>query len=158
MLWYVGTASTIVVAILLLLDGMSALGGKWNIPVDPSGHGMPGLTTDQLSGEPFADDFIPGAFLIAGNGLGSMTVLLLVLACCRLHVAVIAQGAFLNLSISVQVVTVRPHHWFQTLFFGIGVILVAGVVLRRNELVQERDVPMPGDVATEDDDQEVTRW
>ena len=115
--------------LLGLIQAFTALGA---IPagiiylIDPSGAKM-GQTTDLLAHSPFASFLIPGLFLLIVNGFGSTFGAVLSFRKHRFAgEAGVVFGVILTLWIIIQISMIGFIHWFQPLFFILG---LAGGVL-----------------------------
>lgn len=122
----------------VVLGALQAFIGIGGVPaglifiLDPSGSGM-GFSLELLEGTFLPSYLIPGLFLFAVNGIGSL--LGSVLSFLRHHYAGeagIALGALLIAWIVVQVAMIGLVHWLQPLYLGLGVIeVLLGVLVRR---------------------------
>jgi len=113
--------------------GLGALGGGFMLVKDPSGSAL-GLPMSFLEGSPFSDFLIPGIFLLAVNGLGSMIGAGLTYARRRYAEEIaIVLGTILVTWIVIQVVIIRSFSWLQILYFIFGVIeLGIGLFIRQH--------------------------
>jgi hypothetical protein len=113
--------------------GLGAVGGGFMLVKDPSGSAM-GLPMSFLEGAPFSDFLIPGIFLLAVNGLGSLIGAGLSYARRRYAEEItIVLGAILVAWIVMQVVIIRSFSWLQILYFILGVIeLGNGLYIRQH--------------------------
>jgi len=115
--------------------GLGALGGGFMLVSDPSGSALE-LPISLLEGTPFPDFLIPGIFLLAVNGIGSMIGAGLSFTR-RRHAQEIAivLGAILVAWIVIQVVIISSFHWLHVLYFILGVFeLGIGLYIRRRRL------------------------
>ena len=112
--------------------GLGALGGGFMLVIDPSGSAL-GLPMSFLEGSPFPDFLIPGMFLFAINGVGSMIGAGFSFARRRYAQEIaIVLGAILVAWIVIQVVTISSFHWVHVLYFILGVVeLLIGLYIRR---------------------------
>jgi len=112
--------------------GLGALGGGFMLVRDPSGSALE-LPISLLEGSPFPDFLIPGIFLLAVNGVGSMIGA--GLSFTRRQYAqeiAIVLGAILVAWIVIQVVIISSFHWLHVLYFILGVVeLGIGLYIRR---------------------------
>jgi hypothetical protein len=113
--------------------GVGALAGGLMLMLEPSGSGM-GFPVELLQGSPFPDYRIPGAFLFAVNGLGSLAGAGLSFARHR-HAGEAAAilGSILMAWIAIQVAIIGSLHWLHSLYFALGFgELALGLVVRRS--------------------------
>ena len=115
--------------------GLGALGGGLMLVIDPSGSALE-LPMSLLEGSPFPDFLIPGMFLLAVNGIGSMIGAGLSFTRKRYasEIAIIL-GAILVAWIVIQVAIISSFHWLHVLYFILGVVeLGIGLYIRRRRL------------------------
>lgn len=115
--------------------GLGALGGGLMLVIDPSGSAL-GLPTSLLEGSPFSDFLIPGIFLLAVNGVGSMIGAGHSFTRRRyaLELAIVL-GAILVAWIVIQVIIISSFHWLHVLYFILGVVeLGIGMYFRRRRI------------------------
>ena len=112
--------------------GLGALGGGFMLVRDPSGSAL-GVPLSLLEGSPFPDFLIPGMFLLAVNGVGSMIGAGLSFTRRRYAQEIaIVLGAILVAWIVIQVVIIRSFSWLHVLYFILGVVeLGIGFYIRR---------------------------
>ncbi|MCP4312146.1 MAG: hypothetical protein GY790_12845 [Bacteroidetes bacterium] len=111
--------------------GLGALAGGFGLLIDPSGNAL-GVPLSFLEGSPFPDFLIPGIFLLAVNGVGSMIGAVLSFARRRYaqEIAIIL-GAILVSWIVIQVAIIRSFSWMHILYFILGVVeLGIGLYIR----------------------------
>ncbi len=115
--------------------GLGALGGGFMLVRDPSGSALE-LPMSLLEGSPFPDFLIPGMFLFAVNGVGSMIGAGLSFTRRRYAQEIaIVLGAILIAWIVIQVVIISSFHWLHVLYFILGVVeLGIGLYIRRRRL------------------------
>ena len=115
--------------------GLGALGGGLMLVIDPSGSALE-LPMSLLEGSPFPDFLIPGMFLLAVNGIGSMIGAGLSFTRRRYAQEIaIVLGAILVAWIVIQVVIISSFHWLHVLYFILGVVeLGIGLYIRRRRL------------------------
>jgi len=115
--------------------GLGALGGGFMLVRDPSGSALE-LPMSLLEGSPFPDFLIPGMFLLAVNGVGSMIGAGLSFTRRRYAQEIaIVLGAILIAWIVIQVVIISSFHWLHVLYFILGVVeLGIGLYIRRRRL------------------------
>ena len=115
--------------------GLGALGGGFMLVRDPSGSALE-LPMSLLEGSPFPDFLIPGIFLLAVNGVGSMIGAGLSFTRRRYAQEIaIVLGAILVAWIVIQVVIISSFHWLHVLYFILGVVeLGIGLYIRRRRL------------------------
>ena len=111
--------------------GLGALGGGFMLVRDPSGSALE-LPMSLLEGSPFPDFLIPGMFLLAVNGVGSMIGAGLSFTRRRYAQEIaIVLGAILVAWIVIQVVIISSFHWLHVLYFILGVVeLGIGLYIR----------------------------
>ena len=114
---------------------LGALGGGFMLVIDPSGGAL-GVPLNLLEGSPFPDFLIPGMFLLAVNGVGSMIGAGLSFTRRRYAQEIaIVLGAILVAWIVIQVVIISSFHWLHVLYFILGVVeLGIGLYIRRRRL------------------------
>ena len=115
--------------------GLGALGGGFMLVRDPSGSALE-LPMSLLEGSPFPNFLIPGMFLLAVNGVGSMIGAGLSFTRKRYAQEIaIVLGAILVAWIVIQVVIISSFHWLHVLYFILGVVeLGIGLYIRRRRL------------------------
>ena len=113
--------------------GLGALVGGFMLVKDPSGSAL-GVPLSFLEGSPFPDFLIPGIFLLAVNGVGSMIGAVLSFTRRRYAQEIaIVLGAILVAWIVIQVVIIRSFSWMHILYFILGVVeLGIGLYIRRH--------------------------
>jgi uncharacterized membrane protein len=118
--------------ILQAFIGLGALGGGFMLVRDPSGSAL-GLPMSFLEGSPFPDFLIPGMFLLAVNGVGSVIGASLSFTRRRYAQEIaIVLGAILVAWIVIQVVIISSFNWLHVLYFILGVVeLGIGLYIRR---------------------------
>ena len=102
--------------------GLGAMGGGFMLVIDPSGSAL-GVPLNLLEGSPFSDFLIPGIFLLAVNGVGSMIGAGFSFTR-RQYAQEIAMvlGAILVAWIVIQVIIIRSFSWLHVLYFILGVV------------------------------------
>jgi hypothetical protein len=115
--------------------GLGALGGGFMLVRDPSGSTLE-LPMSLLEGSPFPDFIIPGMFLFAVNGVGSMIGAGLSFTRRRYAQEIaIVLGVILVAWIVIQVVIISSFHWLHVLYFILGVVEFGiGLYIRRRRL------------------------
>lgn len=109
---------------LLLINGMSAMGGGILLVARPNGQILR-LSTDLLAHSPFSDFLIPGLVLIFFNGLSSLVLAIITIVNSKPSpYFIIAQGIFLTLWIIIQVLMIRTFDALQIIFGLIGLIII----------------------------------
>ena len=113
------------VAILAIPAGLSMM-------IDPSGSDI-GISADMLQGTPFKSYFVPGLFLLIGNGVFQLVFAMFSFRNHRLApILGIIIGFFLLIWICVQVYFIGFVHFLQPVFFTIAVgEIVLGILLQR---------------------------
>jgi hypothetical protein len=102
------------------LIGLGAIGGGFLLIRDPSGEAL-GLPLSLLEKSPFPDFLIPGLFLLAVNGIGSLIGA--GLSFTRKQYApesAMILGAILLAWIVIQVSLIRSVGWLHLLYFILG--------------------------------------
>lgn len=114
--------------------GLGALGGGFMLVKDPSGSEL-GLPISLLEGSLFPDFLIPGIFLLAVNGIGSLIGAGLSFTGRRYAQEIaIFLGAILVAWILIQVVIISSFNWLHVLYFILGVVeLGLGLYIRRRQ-------------------------
>jgi uncharacterized membrane protein len=115
--------------------GLGALAGGFGLVKDPSGSAL-GLPPSFLEGSPFPDFLIPGIFLLAVHGIGSMIGAGLSFTRRRYAQEIaIVLGAILIAWIVIQIVIISSFSWMHVLYFILGVVeLGFGLYIRRRSL------------------------
>ncbi|HCA43451.1 MAG TPA: hypothetical protein DEP28_09400 [Bacteroidetes bacterium] len=109
---------------LLLINGMSAMGGGILLVARPNGQILR-LSTDLLAHSPFSDFLIPGLVLIFFNGLSSLVLAIITIVNSKPSpYFIIAQGIFLTLWIIIQVLMIRTFDTLQIIFGLIGLLII----------------------------------
>jgi hypothetical protein len=112
----------IIPGIIQLFVALGALPAGYSMIVEPNGSGL-GMNPGFLEGSPFSDYFIPGLFLFAVNGIFNLAGAILSFFNWKYTgLIAIGLGAFLIVWITVQVLSIQMYHFFQPLFFAIGLI------------------------------------
>ena len=113
--------------------GIGAMGGGFMLVQDPSGSAL-GVPLSLLEGSPFPNFLIPGIFLLAVNGVGSMIGAGFSFTRRRYAQEIaIVLGAILVAWILIQVVIIKSFSWLHILYFILGVVeLGIGLYIRRN--------------------------
>lgn len=109
---------------LLLLNGIGALYGGWNLMIHPDGSSIQ-LSTEWLAHTPFTNYFIPGLILFVANGLLSMFVFITILM--RLinnSILILAQGVILTGWIVTQIMMIHTVYFLHIIMGSVGVILI----------------------------------
>jgi len=117
--------------VLQIFIGIGAVPAALSMISDPSGNGL-GMYVEMLSNSPFSDFLIPGIFLLAVNGIGSL--LGGVASFRRYRYAgeiAIGLGIFLIMWIIAQLYWLGIH-WLHILYISLGIIeLVIGLIMRK---------------------------
>ncbi len=121
----------IVLAGLLLFNGLGALFGGYSLMKDPSGSQIQ-LPANLLEHSPFSSYFIPGLILFCFNGVFSIVALFAVLLKLQKYTfLVILQGLILLTWILVQITMIRTLSYLHFVLGGTAILLiVTGVRLR----------------------------
>ncbi len=105
---------------LQALIGLGAVGGGFLLITDPSGEAL-GLPLSLLEKSPFPDFLIPGLFLLAVNGIGSLIGAGLSFTGKRYAPeSAMILGAILVAWIVIQVAMIRSVGWLHVLYFILG--------------------------------------
>jgi len=120
---------------LQAIIGLGALVGGFMLVKDPSGSAL-GVPLSFLEGSPFSDFLIPGIFLLAVNGIGSIIGAGLSITRNRFAQEIaIVLGAILVAWIVIQVVIIRSFSWMHILYIILGVVeLGIGLYIRRHRI------------------------
>jgi hypothetical protein len=112
------------VSVLLLVNGIGALFGGWNMITHPDGSSLK-MPLEMLQHSPFLDYFIPGIILLTANGLFSLFTLVALLLKNHLYPKlIVAQGVILAGWILIQCIMLQAVHFLHILFWCIGVMLI----------------------------------
>ena len=113
--------------------GIGAMGGGFMLVKDTSGSAL-GVPLSLLEGSPFPNYLIPGIFLLAVNGVGSMIGAGLSFTKRRYAQEIaIVLGAILVAWILIQVVIIKSFSWLHILYFILGVVEFGiGLYIRRH--------------------------
>ncbi len=119
--------------VLQALIGLGAIGGGLMLVIDPSGSTL-GVPPSLLEGSIFPNFLIPGIFLLALNGVGSMIGAGLSFTRRRYAQEVaIVLGVILVAWIVIQVIIIRSIGWLHGIYFILGIIeLGIGLCIRRD--------------------------
>ena len=118
--------------ILQIFIGIGAVPSGITMITDPRGSGL-GMPIEILINSPFSDFLIPGIFLLAINGIGSLLGGIASFQRYRFagEIAVVL-GTFLIIWIVAQVWWMGVH-WLHIMYIILGIVeLVLGLMLRRN--------------------------
>lgn len=114
----------LVAVILLLLNGIGALYGGWQLATDPTGGSLQ-MPLSYLEHSPFATYLLPGIILFFANGIGSLVVLGLMLARSPYYpLGVLAEGFILGGWISIQMLMLQTANPLQLTFTTVAVLLI----------------------------------
>ncbi len=114
--------TAIYLGVLQVFVAIGAIPAGLSMILDPSGNGL-GLSHDILIDAPFHDFYIPGIFLLVGNGV--FNIIGAVLAFRKNKQAGkfgLGLGVFLVLWICIQMYFIGFIHFLQPLFLMIGII------------------------------------
>ena len=113
--------------------GLGALGGGLMLVIDPSGETL-GVPSDFLEGSPFSSFLIPGIFLMAVNGIGSLIGAGFSFARRRYaQELAIVLGAIMAAWILIQVAIISSIGFLHVFYFVLGIVeLGMGVYIRRH--------------------------
>lgn len=112
---------------------LGAIGGGLLLVIDPSGSTL-GVPSTLLEGTVFPDFLIPGIFLLAVNGIGSLIGAVLTFRKGRYAAeTAIGLGAVLVLWIVIQVSIIRSIGFLHVLYFILGMFeLWLGLFVRKS--------------------------
>lgn len=107
---------------LQLFVGMGAIAGGLPMILTPDGSNQ-GLNTEVLSNTPFSDFFIPGLFLLAVNGIGSLIASYFSLKTMK-EAGILGMifGFLLMAWIVIQVLLIGFVSWLQPLYLALGTL------------------------------------
>ena len=118
--------------ILLLILGISAVGGGWMLITDPSGISL-GIPSDLLKETPFNDYLIPGIILFIFNGVLSLiTAILMIKKSKYFTFFLIFQGLFLSTWLTVELILnldFYTHHLHLPLYLMSIIFIGSGYKL-----------------------------
>jgi len=128
---------TIAVVLLLLLNGLGALYGGWNLMMYPDGSSLD-MGLHWLSGTPFKDYLIPGIILCIVNGVCSICVLAYyLLNVSYTPLLIMIQGVLLTGWIVVQMILIQTINNLHLIFGSIGLTLFfLGWILKERPAVK----------------------
>lgn len=110
--------------VLLIFNGLSALGGGAALMLDPTGSTLK-MPLRLLAHSPFEDFLVPGILLLVFNGLSSLLIALIAIwKRPPVPLLLILQGLASIAWIMVQCLMIRGFDWLHGLYGGIGVILL----------------------------------
>lgn len=120
---------TITSVVLLLFNGIGAIGGGMMFITDPSGSSM-GMHTELLSNSPFSNYLIPGIILFLANGMLSISIAILVI---KKHkyaaLLIMLQGCILCGWIVIQIYLLQLVSTLHIVMFCTGFLLfLCGVI------------------------------
>ncbi|MEQ8424524.1 MAG: hypothetical protein RIA63_07425 [Cyclobacteriaceae bacterium] len=115
---------------LLLLIGVSAVGGGFLLMIDPQGS-LIQMPFHWIQNTVFHDYFIPGLVLFVSVGLMSLAVAIGSIFRWRQYpLLIITQGLIVVGWIVIQILTLHVVYWLQIVVGGMGICLVIfGVIL-----------------------------
>ena len=121
-----------VLGILQVFIGIGAVGGGLGLVLEPGGENL-GIPIELLHNSPFSNYLVPGIFLLAINGMGSLVGS--VASFKRYKYAgetAMALGVFLVAWIILQVYWIEAFHWLHACYLGLGLLeFVLGWTLRK---------------------------
>ena len=117
-----GALMRMLLAALLLFEGVAAIGGGGMLVADPTGATMH-LDLALLSDTPFGDYLVPGLWLLLVNGVGQLFAGVWT-ALGRAHAGLLGMlfGILLMNWIAVQVAWLGLEHWLQPAMFLLGLV------------------------------------
>ena len=120
--------------ILLIFNGISAVGGGLGLIVEPGGESFQ-MPRSLLEHTPFHNFLIPGIILLTMNGLLSLTIAILVLRRVSLSAwLVMVQGCILLGWILTQIALIREYApLMHTLYLVVGLLLVLSGILMKSK-------------------------
>ena len=114
----------IITIFLLLINGVGACYGGWQMFTDPSGASLQ-LTSDWLLYSPFKDYFIPGVILFIANGLLSLVIaFLVIIRYNKFPMLVVLQGNVLFIWIIIEMFMIQTVHPLHIIMGSIGIVLI----------------------------------
>jgi len=124
----------VVQGVLQMLIGVGAIASGALMVIAPDGRLMQ-MPVDMLKGSPFQNYLIPGIILLLIHGVGNTASAVFCFRRRRLAgFAGMFFGFALVIWLFVQVSMIGGGHWLQTLYFALGVTLIAfGIALRELE-------------------------
>jgi hypothetical protein len=127
--------------VLLLLNGIGALFGGYNLIAHPDGSSFH-MPLSILKHSPFHNFLIPGIILFTVNGLSSLLVLLTILLKLKNNTLFItAQGAILTGWIVIQIIMLNGIHYLHLIFGGFGLALIVfGLIARKYQINQNQKI------------------
>jgi hypothetical protein len=125
--------------ILLLLNGIGALYGGWNLIAYPDGSSFK-MPISILKYSPFSNFYIPGIILFTTNGLLSLFVLLVIVLNIKNYaLLIVAQGALLTGWIVVEVIMLKGVHYLHVIFGAIGLtLIICGLILKNKTILTHK--------------------
>lgn len=122
----------IIAATLLLLNGLGAIYGGWELMSQPDGSSLE-MSTTLLQHSPFSTFAIPGLVLFSLNGLCSLLVFVSVITNGALSpILTIGQGLILTGWIVTEVLMIPTFSWLQVVFGCAGLMMIAaGIALSK---------------------------
>ncbi|HTP78936.1 MAG TPA: hypothetical protein VMM57_00890 [Bacteroidota bacterium] len=127
-----GVQRVVRLAALLLLGfvGLNAIAGGYVLIVDPTGEKM-GLALSYLRHSPFRDYTIPGALLLASNGIPDVAAMVaLIVGWKHSSLLVLIQGCVLSGWIIIQILTLHFIFFLHIVLGGMGMLMtIFGIVL-----------------------------
>jgi len=126
------TTLKIFIAFLLLINGLGAFYGGYNLILYPDGSSLQ-LPLEWLKSSPFSDYLIPGILLLVFNGIFSLFVIIwLIIGKRHSALLVVVQGVILTCWIVIQMIMLRSAVGIQIFFLVIGLtFLITGCLLAR---------------------------
>jgi hypothetical protein len=127
------TVILVICVILLLINGIGALFGGFQLFTDPTGSKLQ-MPLSFLENSPFNDYLIPGIILFIVNGIFSFLALaMLILKKTRAHWFVLTQGVLLSGWILMQILMLRTFYApLHVTFLAMGLGLVAGGLILKS--------------------------
>ena len=124
--------------VLLLILGITALGGAIPMLIDPSGEKM-GFPPDMLARTPFEDFLFPGIILALFNGILSLLFSILVIKRHRLMVwMVLFQGGVLFIWLTAEVIMGLFSPALTIPYYLIAILLLyCGVAMRLSSSISQ---------------------
>lgn len=109
---------------LLLINGVGACYGGWQLFTDPTGKSMQ-LTIEWLQFSPFNDYLIPGIILFVANGLLSLIIAFLVIIRYeKFPMLIVLQGNVLFIWIIIEMFLIQTIHPLHIIMGAVGIVLI----------------------------------
>jgi hypothetical protein len=127
---------------LLLLNGISAMGGGYALMADATGSGV-GMPIEWIENSIFHDYFIPGLYLFFVNGVANIAVAAAVwFKKGRYSMLTIMAGVALAIWLAVQIITIKQLSMLQFIYALVGFFMIfSGIAMRTtyNQDIEKRE-------------------